>query len=394
MRRIQFTQCFSWLAAAGVLSLSCAALSAQAADKDHAKAKPVELEAVTQTSAELSAELGSKWGRVLTEGYGLSADGLKMFVGGYAAYPQSVLKQALDAKNFEAMNRVLMDHNQQLVNALAEKISNDEGSTDVEIHKIKNEMRKALGDEARDLVYIPIAPCRTFDTRTSSFAGFNGVVVPGTPKDAYVSWGGTTSFWISYGGTVDSCPGTTTGNAAGLAGTFPYAVALNLTVISPAGTGWATVYRGDLPDPSLTVVSKFVQTGLTDTGLVIANVCRGATGASCLNDIRIATRGTTAHVAGDVVGYFIKPQATALQCTTVFATNVALPPGSNGTVTSSFPACTAGYTATGYACRHGTGADVYISEINEVGGYCRYNYFGATATTAQASTRCCRVPGR
>ncbi len=390
MRKIKLTQCVSWLAAAGVLSLSGLALTAQAADKD--KAALTQTEAITQTSAELSAELGAKWGRVLTEGYGLSADGLKMFVGGYAAYPQSVLKQALDAKNFEAMNRTLMDHNQQLVNALAEKISNEEGSTDVEIHKIKSEMRKALGDEARDLVYIPIAPCRTFDTRTSIFSGYNGVVVPGAPKSAYVAYNLAPSAWIQYGGTVDSCPDTTLPGL--LAGTYPYSVALNLTVISPVGTGWATVYRGDLPDPSLTVVSKFVQTGITDTGLVIANVCRGATGATCSNDIRIATRGTTAHVAGDVVGYFIKPQATALQCETTFATAVALPPNTNGGVISPFPACNIGYTATGHGCRHGSTADVYISEINELGGYCRYNYFGATATTGQASTRCCRIPGR
>jgi hypothetical protein len=392
MRRIQLTQCVSWLAAAGVLSLSSAALSAHAADKDGAKAKPVEAELVIQSSAELSAELGKKWGRVLSEGYGVSAQGLKMFVDGYASYPQDVLKSALNAKNFETMNRTLMDHNQTLVNALAEKINNEEGTTDVEGHKVKSEVRKALGDEARDLVFIPIAPCRTFDTRTSVFSGYNGVVVPGTPKSAYVAYNVAPSAWIQYGGTVDSCPDTTLPGL--LAGTYPYSVALNLTVISPVGTGWATVYRGDLSDPSLTVVSKFVQAGITDTGLVIANVCRGATGASCSNDIKIATRGTTAHVAGDVVGYFIKPQATALQCTTINSATVPLPPATNGGVTVSFPACTAGYSATGHACRHGTSADAYVSEINEIGGYCRFNYFGTAATTAQASSICCRVPGR
>ncbi len=392
MRRIQLTQCVSWLAAAGVLSLSCAAFSAHASDKDSAKAKLIEVEQITQSSAEMSAELGKKWGKVLAEGYGLSEQGLKQFVSGYANYPQDVLKSALSAKNFDAMNRTLMDHNQTLVNALAEKISNEEGSTDVESHKIKSEVRKALGDEARDLVYIPIQPCRTFDTRSTTFSGFGGVVVPGTPKSAYVAFNGSTSQWIQYGGTVDSCPDTTQNGL--LAGTFPYSVALNLTVISPAGTGWATVYRGDLADPSATVVSKFAQNGVTDTGLVIANVCRGVSSASCPSDIKIATRGTTAHVAGDVVGYFIKPQATALQCTTVASASVPLPPSTNGGVTVTFPACTAGYTATGYGCRHGTSADVYISEINETGGYCRYNYFGAAATTAQATTRCCRTPGR
>ncbi len=395
MLRIQLTQCVSWLAAAGVLSLSCAAFSAQAADKDSAKAKLIEVEQITQSSAEMSAELGKKWGKVLTEGYGMSEQGIKQFVNGYANYPQDVLKSALSAKNFEAMNRTLMDHNQTLVNALAEKISNEEGSTDVESHKIKSDMRKALGDEARDLVFIPVAPCRTFDTRFATVgATFAGTVSPGSPKDAYVFWSGSSGAWQTdgYGGTAN-CPETSTG-AGPLAGTSPYASAMNLTVITPAGSGWVTTYRGDLPDPSATVVGKFVQNGVTDTALLITNVCRGATGASCIADIKIATRGTTAHMAGDVVGYFIKPQATALQCTTVASATVPLPPATNGGVTVSFPACTVGYTATGYGCRHGATADVYISEINETGGYCRYNYFGAAATTAQATTRCCRTPGR
>lgn len=390
MRGIQFTQRFLWLAAAGVLSLSCAALSAQAADKDHAKAKPVELEAITQSGAELSAELGEKWGRVLAEGYGLSERGLTMFVNGYANYPKDVLKSALSAKNFEAMNRALMDHNQQLVNALAEKISNEEGTMDVEIHKIKREMTKALGDEARDLVYIPIAPCRTFDTRTALFGGFNGVVVPGTPKNALVVWPGASSGWISYGGTVDSCPETTTGNINGLAGAFPYAVAFNLTVITPVGTGWATVYRGDLADPSLTVVSKFVQSGLTDTGLVVANTCRGATGASCVNDIKIATRNTTAHVAGDVVGYFIKPQATALQCTTVEGTVVNVGANTYASLTSALPACAAGYTRVGV--EFFANADVLKADSGL--DYLFVRNVGATASSVTPKAHCCRVPGR
>ena len=59
-----------------------------------------------------------------------------MFVTGYANYPQELLKSALAAKNFAAMNRTLMDHNQTVVNTLAEKIRNEEGPMDIEIHKI------------------------------------------------------------------------------------------------------------------------------------------------------------------------------------------------------------------------------------------------------------------
>ena len=397
MSPIKFTKCVSLLAAAGVLSISGLTLSAHAAEKS--KTKAIEAEVIsTQSSAELSAELGKKWGRVLTEGYGVSEQGLRMFVAGHANYPQEVLKSALAAKNFEAMNRALMDHNQTLVNALAEKIRNEEeGPLNVEVHKVKNEMNKALGDEARDLVYIPITPCRTFDTRSATFAGFSGAVAPGTPKSAYAFWGvASASLWVQYGGTVDSCPDTTLSGP--LANGSPYSVAVNVTVITPAGSGWITTYRGDLADPSATVVSKFVQNGVTDTALLIANVCRGVTGATCTNDIKIASRGTTAHVAGDVVGYFIKPQATALSCTDVDAVGIAGTWNNLGTVSVSFPACPTG-TRTGVSCGYnGTApAGILLQEGGASFGYCQwFNNTGvvqsANRPSLTATSTCCRTP--
>ena len=388
MSQIKFTKCVSLLAAAGLLSISSLTLSAHAAEKG--KANAIEAEAIsTQSSAELSAELGKKWGKVLTEGYGVSGEGLRMFVTGYANYPQEVLKSALAAKNFDAMNRSLMDHNQTLVNALAEKVRNEEeGATNVEVHKSKHEMSKLLGDEFRDLVYIPITPCRTFDTRSTTFAGFSGVVVPGTPKSAYVAYGGTTSFWVQFGGTVDSCPDTTISGPL-LAGTSPYSVAMNVTVISPAGTGWITAYRGDLADPSATVVSKFVQNGVTDTALLIANVCRGVTGASCADDIKIATRGTTAHVAGDVVGYFIKPQATALQCTAVPGTAVNVP-ANTYTFINTVAACATGYTSVGVD--FSAGSDVLKADSGL--SYLYVRNVSVSSQTVTPKTTCCRTPGR
>lgn len=389
MKTIQCSRRVSLLLTAVALSLPTVALHAQTANGS--KSKPVEVEVIIQTGAELSAELGNKWGKVLTEGYGLSADGLKMFVNGYASYPQSVLKSALNAKNFEAMNRTLMDHNQTLVNALAEKIRNEEGSMDVEIHKIKREMTKALGDEGRDLVYIPIQSCRTFDTRTSQVGPtYAGQVAPNVPKDAYVFWSGSSSSWIPYGGTVDSCPDTERSNAALLAGGLPYAVAMNVTIIQPVGTGWVTTYRNDLADPSLTVVSKFVQSGITDTALLIANVCRGKTGASCAADIKIASRGTTAHVAGDIVGYFIKPQATKLDCTTVSGTGLNVPANSYFNLSSAIVACAAGYQSVGV--EFFAGSDVLKADSGL--DYLYVRNVSASAQTVTPKTHCCRIPGR
>jgi hypothetical protein len=391
MKRINLTKVMLSLAVASLLPLTSVALHAQTTDT--AKAKPIEAELVIQSSAELSAELGKKWGRVLSEGYGVSAQGLKMFVDGYASYPQDVLKSALNAKNFETMNRTLMDHNQTLVNALAEKINNEEGTTDVEGHKVKSEVRKALGDEARDLVFIPIAPCRTFDTRTSIFVGYAGVVAPGGPKNASAFWASPApSNWTPEGGTVANCPDTT--YTGPLAGVNPFAVAMNVTVITPAGSGWVTTYRADLPDPSATVVGKFVQNGVTDTALLITNVCRGVTGASCPADIKIASRGTTAHVAGDVVGYFIKPQATALQCETVAMVTPAAAVG----LQSATAACSVGFTVTGGSCDTNNSAakPITASALSGNGWRCETNNYpgNTTVTGFSGAARCCRTPGR
>jgi hypothetical protein len=391
MRAIQLTQFVSLLAASGFLSLSSIAF-AQSFDKS--KVKPIEVEALTQTSAELSAELGKKWGRVLTEAYGVTEQGLKMFVDGYANYPQSVLKQALETKNFEAMNRVLQDHNQQLVNALSEKIRNEEGTTDIEMHKMKVELRKALGDVDRDLVYIPVAPCRTFDTRTSSGGPtFSGPVAPAVPKEAYVYSNGIGTNWTVYGGTVASCP--QVGSAGPLGGATPYSVAMNVTVITPVGAGWITAYRSDLADPSATVVSKFVQNGVTDTALLFADVNQNLGVAP----IKIASRGTTAHVAGDIVGYFIRPQATTLECENWFQTvNLITASGYNSVIT---PSCSVGrslvmsgcYSANNYAGNYLQSTSFGDLSPSNVTGRCEW-IVGSTGFAATAVSKCCRIPGR
>jgi hypothetical protein len=156
------------------------------------------------------------------------------------------------------------------------------------------------------------------------------------------------------------------------------------------------VYRNDLADPSATVVSQLVQTGVNDTALVIANVCRGATGASCSADIKIASRGTNVDVAGDIVGYFIKPQATALQCVDVYnAAPVTVGAGTD--VCQNPPACTAGYTETSLLFDNVGFGGLVVSQFNGPSAagtkMCGRNTGGATQSFT-SGRRCCRVPGR
>jgi hypothetical protein len=384
----------SWLGVAvSVCVMSMAAISATDPAKERGKQGIVEAEAIAQSSAELSAELGKKWGAVLTQGYGVSGQGLKMFVDGYASYPKEVLKNALEAKNFEAMNRTLMDHNQNLVNALAEKIRSDADSMDPASHKFKADVSKALGDEARDLVYIPITPCRTFDTRSTAFSGtvYSGPVSPGNPKAAYVYFNTSPSSWIAYGGTVDSCPDTTV-NGPLLGGAAPYSVAFNLGIVGPVGSGWVTVYRADLADQSAKFVSQLVVNGVNDTALVVANVCRGATGASCDADIRISSGVTTVHVAGDVVGYFIRPQSTALNCQTVSGTAISVPANTYQYVGGNTPACPTGFSSV--SLDFAASADVLRADADATSGALYVRNVSSNAQNVFPKRTCCRIAGR
>jgi hypothetical protein len=373
------------------LAFACASIvlsTAMADDKTTGMSKRAPIsETVLETSSVLIEQLSAKWDTVLRQGYGLSDAAMQQFKSGYASYPASVLMQALDAKSFDVMNNILLDHNQTLVSGLADRYRQADDSKDVSAHQTKASMRKALGDEAKDLVYIPITPCRTFDTRATTFIGFGGQVTQNNPKNAFVTFSGPTSSWIAYGGTVDSCPDTTqTGGPLG--GTFPYAAAVNISTIFPSADGWITAYRGDLPDPSNTVVTNLVKAGTLQTALAIVNVCRGVTGASCPSDIKIASQATAVHVAGDVVGYFIKPQATALQCTAVNGVTASVP--ANTYTSVNVAACPAGYTSIGVD--FSTGANVLKADSGF--GYLYVRNVDSIAQNVTAKTTCCRIPGR
>ena len=149
------------------------------------------------------------------------------------------------------------------------------------------------------------------------------------------------------------------------------------------------------------MVSQLIQAGVNDTALLIVNVCRGVTGASCAFDIKIASQGTNTHVATDVVGYFIRPQATALECNEVYATtNVTVAAGVTACTgaAGTIPVCAAGFTGTAGVPRWisgATGAALTQVQVDSTpfNNACWTNSSGGSAVM-QAGVRCCRVPGR
>jgi hypothetical protein len=102
----------------------------------------------------------------------------------------------------------------------------------------------------------------------------------------------------------------------------------------------------------------------------------------------------SAQLIFDVVGYFVLPDATALQCTTVSSSPVMIGMGTSGNATS--PACSAGYTLTSGSCDSTSSTMKLVSDkasgLNTTWS-CTVNNPGA-AGNLTARANCCRVPGK
>jgi hypothetical protein len=225
----------------------------------------------------------------------------------------------------------------------------------------------ALGDAATDLVFVPVTPCRLFDTRLAG-----GAIAANTVRSFDVT---AVSDYSFQGGSASNC------NGVGAAGSFAAAV-INLTVVSPTGSGWITAFPFGTPQPNASNVNYV-------PGDIVANVSTVALdqGASA-NEMSVYTFAQT-HLVGDIVGYFINPQATALQCVEIDGTVLNLAAGAAGNAFAG--TCTAGYTAVETQCRPSTfGVRVAGSWTS----HCNVVNDSASPATVTATARCCRVPGR
>ncbi|WP_157499319.1 hypothetical protein, partial [Lysobacter sp. Root604] len=92
-----------------------------------------------------------KWGPYVQEAYREDIGAWAKEMGPvFAKAPMSALQGAADASSFDAMNTALLGP--QVAKAGADVVPN------------------ALGDAATDLVFVPISPCRLFDTRLAGGA--------------------------------------------------------------------------------------------------------------------------------------------------------------------------------------------------------------------------------
>ena len=236
---------------------------------------------------------------------------------------------------------------------------------------------KALGDAADDLTYTPVTPCRLVETR-----GLFAAVYQGDGSAAHVAVPFTANQIRNY--TVQG------GNGVCLtqlpAGLNPSGIQLQVFGIPIGGSS------GDVE-----ILPQGSAFGNTATLVYLGNVLLTSASATvrinpATNQIGVQVRGGGAHLAIDVVGYFAAPAATGLQCTQVTSASTTIAVSTDTLV--PLPNCAAGYARTGSSCSGAANIPGgYLVETNTTG--CLFRNLSAVATyPANATSTCCRIPGR
>lgn len=227
-----------------------------------------------------------------------------------------------------------------------------------------------IGDASADLVYTPVTPCRILDTRVAG-----GAIPAGTSRGYDVS-----TWWFStfepQGGVDGDC------NIPAR----PAAVAVNLAAVSPASAGYLTAYpHGE--DQPLAATVNYPAGGVTSNEVLITVSATGT------YDMRVYSHRQS-HVVGDIVGYYMAPEATTPDCELV-ETSVSVAAGGSTFHTSS---CPTGYRPQGGGCfwfasqNHGP----LTSTVNlaMTGHTCRGTNQTASPQNLYSRATCCRIPGR
>lgn len=235
-----------------------------------------------------------------------------------------------------------------------------------------------LGNIDQDLIFVPITPCRIFETRTQ-FGG-TGPIAAGTTKHFIIS---KADSYASQGGSTTNC-----GLGAATVNNNFAAAAINLTAISGATSySWITAFQFGTTMPLASTLN--FGTAQNDVRTV-ATVVKLNTDPAVTTQLSInATQST--EVIGDLVGYYSRPRGTNLACSNPPETTLLVAPGVLGTL--PIPACAAtnSYSSIGGYC-YTDGAEM-LAYSGAQGGECKMKNMGATSATITAGRRCCGVPG-
>lgn len=236
---------------------------------------------------------------------------------------------------------------------------------------------KTLGSTTGDLVFTAVTPCRIVDTRVAGGA----ITANNSRNFVGVAVSAGTGFAFQGGSSTDC-------NVAAIGAS---AIALNVTAVTPAGAGYATVYRSGDARPLAASVNY------TAGAIVNNSVVVGIPNPLALTDFTIYTFAQSDYVV-DIVGYFSPPQATPFNCVST-GTPSSFTINANTTNFFNNPACPAGYVAvTPYCWTAASGVYSQGSGYNSnaVGSstFCSWNNTTASNQTVFGGNVCCRVPGR
>lgn len=307
-----------------------------------------------------------KWGNHVQEAYRANVgEWASDMAPIFAKADFDTLRRAADARSFDAMNEAF--------------IANGERSTLAQNALVNTSGRmpgKALGDIANDLVFVPITPCRIADTRL-----VGGQIAANTVRDLDVT---AVTDYTFQGGAASNCGG------AGSAGSYA-AAAFNFTVVTPGAAGYITAFPHLGSQPVAATVNYAA--GDIVGNFAVVKLDQG----SAANELSVYSFAAT-HLVVDIVGYYINPQATQLDCIEVASAGVNI--GAGGVNSFVTPNCPAGYEITGGGCTSSTfDARVVSSRSFDTGPttqnhFCAFRNEGAGSATVTAYGRCCRTPGR
>jgi hypothetical protein len=292
----------------------------------------------------------AKWGGHVQEAYRTDPRRWADSMGpAFARAPLPALRKAAEARSFAAMNDALL-----AASAPAAALAPTGGA-------------KALGDPDRDLVYVPVTPCRILDTR---------IVGGPIPANSFRDFDLTDVVrFAPQGGDTSNCN-------VGDKGSFA-AAALNITVVTPNMAGYITAFPYLASQPTAATINYVA--GDIRNGLAIVRLDQ----TSAAYEFSVYSFAQT-HLVADIVGYFREPEATALECVTVSSAQTF----GRGDVTVDSPACPVGYAIVSGSCD--SNASIYKSITGNSGHKCGTWYPAQPSANLYiiAHARCCRIPGR
>ena len=292
--------------------------------------------------AELSRSIVQKWSSHVDKAFPIGADvWSKEMAPAFAAATMEELQAAASAGSFDDMNKVLL------------------GGT-------IGDGTQTLGDPASDLVFVPVTPCRIFDTRLAG-----GQIAANTVRGFDVT---AVSDYTFQGGAASNC-------GVGAAGSFA-AAEINFTVVAPAAAGFITAFPFLGTQPLAATLNY--EAGAIRGNDVVVKLDQGASA----NELSVYSFAAT-HLVGDIVGYYTNPQITPLDCVDTAAVAVTVAAGATANAIAN--ACGGTYTQTATNCESSTWQMPFVFFK---GGVCSAQNNSAGTATLRASRTCCRIPGR